>query len=32
MVIGAHVSSRNAGVPIRLPQSDEYQQIDIPLT
>jgi predicted dehydrogenase len=32
MVIGAHVSSRNGGVPIRLPLSDEYFQIDIPLT
>jgi len=32
MVIGAHVSSRNGGVPVRLPLSDEYHQIDIPLT
>ena len=32
MVIGAHVSSRNGGVPIRLPLSDEYHEIDIPLT
>ena len=32
MVIGAHVSSRNGGIPIRLPLSDEYRQIDIPLT
>ena len=32
MVIGAHVSSRNGGVPIRLPLSDEFHQIDIPLT
>jgi predicted dehydrogenase len=32
MVIGAHVSSRNGGVPIRLPLSAEYHQIDIPLT
>ena len=32
MVIGAHVSSRNGGIPIRLPLSDEYHQIDIPLT
>ena len=32
MVIGAHVSSRKGGVPIPLPLSEEYQQIDIPLT
>ena len=32
MVIGAHVSSRNGGIPIRLPLSAEYHQIDIPLT
>jgi predicted dehydrogenase len=32
MVIGAHVSSRNGGVPIRLPLSAEYHQIDIQLT
>lgn len=32
MVIGAHVSSRKGGIPIRLPLSDEYHQIDIPLT
>ena len=32
MVIGAHVSSRNGGVPIRLPLSTEYHQVDIPLT
>ncbi|HWF90217.1 MAG TPA: Gfo/Idh/MocA family oxidoreductase [Pyrinomonadaceae bacterium] len=32
MVIGAHVSSLNGGVPIRLPLSDEYHEIDIPLT
>jgi len=32
MVIGAHVSSRNGGVPIRLPLSAEYHQLDIPLT
>ena len=32
MVIGAHVSSRNGGIPIRLPLSDEYHEIDIPLT
>jgi predicted dehydrogenase len=32
MVIGAHASSRNGGIPIRLPLSEEYRQIDIPLT
>ena len=32
MVIGAHVSSRNGGVPIRLPLGPEYHDIDIPLT
>ena len=32
MVIGAHVSSRQGGIPIRLPLSNEYHQIDIPLT
>jgi hypothetical protein len=32
MVIGAHVSSRNGGIPIRLPLSDEYHDIDVPLT
>lgn len=32
MVIGAHVSSRNGGVPIRLPLNADYHQIDIPLT
>ncbi|HET7288311.1 MAG TPA: hypothetical protein VFI71_12605, partial [Pyrinomonadaceae bacterium] len=32
MVIGAHASSRNGGVPVRLPLSEEYRQIDIPLT
>jgi predicted dehydrogenase len=32
MVIGAHVSSRNGNVPVRLPLSEEQQQIDIPLT
>ena len=32
MVIGAHVSSRNGGVPVRLPLSAKYHQIDIPLT
>ncbi len=32
MVIGAHVSSRNGSVPIRLPLSPEYHQMDIPLT
>jgi predicted dehydrogenase len=32
MVIGAHVSSRNGGVPVGLPLSEEYHQIDIPLT
>jgi predicted dehydrogenase len=32
MVIGAHVSSRNSGVPILLPLSAEYHEIDIPLT
>jgi predicted dehydrogenase len=32
MVIGAHVSSRNGGVPIQLPLSAEYSQINIPLT
>jgi predicted dehydrogenase len=32
MVIGAHVSSRNGGTPVRLPLSEEYYHIDIPLT
>ena len=32
MVIGAHVSSRNGGIPVRLPLSEEYHHIDIPLT
>ena len=32
MVIGAHVSSRNGGTPVRLPLSEEYHHIDIPLT
>ena len=32
MVIGAHVSSRNGGIPARLPLSEEYHHIDIPLT
>lgn len=32
MVIGAHISSRNGGIPIRLPLSAQYHQIDIPLT
>lgn len=32
MVIGAHVSSRNGNVPVSLPLSEEYQQIDLPLT
>ena len=32
MVIGAHVSSRNGGTPVRLPLSEDYRQIDIPLT
>jgi predicted dehydrogenase len=32
MVIGAHVSSRNGDTPVRLPLSEEYHHIDIPLT
>lgn len=32
MVIGAHVSSRNGGVPIQLPLSAEHHELDIPLT
>jgi len=32
MVIGAHVSSRNGGMPIQLPLNREYHDIDIPLT
>jgi hypothetical protein len=32
MVIAAHVSSRNSGVPIRLPLAEEYRGIDVPLT
>jgi predicted dehydrogenase len=32
MVIGAHVSSRNGGIPVRLPLSEEYHHIEIPLT
>jgi len=32
MVIGAHVSSRSGGTPVRLPLSDEHHHIDIPLT
>ena len=32
MVIGAHVSSRKGGIPIRLPLSEEYHDVDIPLT
>jgi hypothetical protein len=32
MVIGAHVSSRNGHVPIKLPLSEEHQALDIPLT
>ena len=32
MVIGAHVSSRSGNVPITLPLSEEYWDVDIPLT
>lgn len=32
MVIGAHVSSREGGIPIRLPLSEKYHHVDIPLT
>jgi predicted dehydrogenase len=32
MVIGAHLSSQNDGVPVRLPLSKEYHEMDIPLT
>lgn len=32
MVIGAHISSRNGGIPVRLPLSEEHYHIDIPLT
>jgi hypothetical protein len=32
MVIGAHISSRNGGIPVRLPLSEEHHHIDIPLT
>jgi predicted dehydrogenase len=32
MVIGAHVSSRQGGVPVRLPLDEKYHRIDIPLT
>jgi len=32
MVIGAHVSSCNGGIPVQLPLTEEYHHIDIPLT
>lgn len=32
MVIGAHVSSRNGGIPIEFPLAEQYRGIDIPLT
>lgn len=32
MVIGAHISSRNGSMPVRLPLGEEYHEVDIPLT
>lgn len=32
MVIAAHASSRNGGIPIQLPLTEEYRGIDLPMT
>jgi myo-inositol 2-dehydrogenase / D-chiro-inositol 1-dehydrogenase len=32
MVIGAHASGRNGGIPVQLPLAEEFRRIDVPLT